>query len=319
MAVNIPVEKINDFLGSRIQRAQDEERTARLRERLGNDDEAWGGPEFSNGLDTSTAQARAAGKKMRDYLASQGTDPDRPLRFRVNIKGRDITLEIRPPLDPQDPNAKFECTMPCEIEPGTFEWRILRASGYDELLLAVNKQLAAPPLVRDLTAEESLELARMCTQKKNLAEVLTRYIELRIGKAPDESTLRDPRLTHVLDAACMFVFFNSEPSSVDTPAFRAFLKTYAGTRPLSLPLVKSAFEAFKTSEKDAEKLPLPEQVTEAELAAASDKELAQSLSGVRRTFAETERRKRELLHTRPRTPEEAIAELRGPSLYGEEL
>lgn len=55
------------------------------------------------------------------------------------------------------------------------------------------------------------------------------------------------------------------------------------------------------------------------VAAASDKELAQSLSGVRRTFAETERRKRELLHTRPRTPEEAIAELRGPSLYGEEL
>ena len=326
MAVNIPVEKINDFLGSRMQRDQDEARAQILRERFGNDDGAWD-PEFS-GLDTSSAQARAAGKKMRDYLASQGTDASRPLRFRVNIKGRDITLEVKPPQDPQDPNAKWETTMPCEIEPGTFERRVLRASGYDEILLLINKQLAAPPLVRDLSVEESLELARMCTQKKNLPDVLTRYIACRIGKTPDESVLRDPRLNHVLDAACLFIFINSEPTSTDTPEFRAFLKTYRGTRPLSLPLVKSCFEEYKRREKAAEQArlkgltpegqPLPEHVGEAELQNASGEEIAKSLSGVRRAFAENERRKRELLHT-PRTAEQALRDLRGPSDYGEEL
>jgi hypothetical protein len=140
---------------------------------------------------------------------------------------------------------------------------------------------------------------------------------------------RHPRLTPVLDAACLFIFFNSEPASVDTPAFRAFLKTYAGTRPLSLPLVKSAFEEYKKREKAAEQArlkgltpegePLPERVSEAELHNASDEEISQSLSKVRRAYAESERRRRDLIHAQPRTAEQAIRDVRGPSDYGEEL
>lgn len=326
MAVNIPVEKINDFLGSRIQRDQDEARAKMLRERLGNDDEAWGGPEFSNGLDTSTAQARAAAQKMKDFLASQGTDPDRPLRFNCRIGNRALILEVRPP---QDPSAKWECTMPCEIEPGVWEWRTLQASGYDELIGRINRQLAAPPLVRDLTVEESLELARMCANKKNLQEVLARYIELRTGKPLDESVLHDPRLVAVTNDACCFTFFNSTPSATDSKDFRAFLKSHAAGRPYTVVLVRAAYEEYKTREKSAEKLrlkgltpegePLPEHVGEAELQNATDKEIAASLGRIRRAFGEAERHRRDLIHVQPRTAEQAIHDLRGPSDYGEEL
>jgi hypothetical protein len=211
-------------------------RAAHLTERYGSPSQAW--DINFGGLDTGAAQARKASQELKNIIAANIPDPERPLRFSVTVANRQIALEVRPP---QDPSGKWTCQMPCAIE-GGWEWRTLQASGYDDLVGLINKQLAAAPLVRDLTAEESLELARMCTQKKNLAEVLSRYVMLRTGKPLDESVLHDPRLLHVLDAACLFIFFNSEPTSVDTPEFRAFLKTYQGTRPLNLPIVKSAYE-----------------------------------------------------------------------------
>jgi hypothetical protein len=299
-----------------------EARAAHLTKRYGSQTDAWD-PEFAQ-LDAGDALARKTSQELKNIIAANTVDPEKPLRFSVTVANRQIAIDIRAP---QDPSGKWTTQMPCPIE-GGWEWRVLSAPDYDTLIGLINKQLAAAPVIRHLTAEESLELSRLCVTKNNLAEVVERYVELRCGKSLDASMLSDPRFLGVTNDAAMFVFLHSEPTVTDSPAFREFLKTYASGRPYNVVLIKAAYEEFKKRETSMEKMRLkgltpegdrlPEHVGQAELQNASDKEIAQSLSGIRREFAETERRKRELLHT-PCTPEEAIRRLRGPSLHGEEL
>jgi hypothetical protein len=283
MAVNIPVEKINDFLGSRMQRAQDEERTAKLRERLGNDDEAWGGPEFSNGLDTSTAQARAATQKMRDHLAAAGADPDRPMVFNVSIAGRTVRIEVR-----QDEDGQFSCLLPVEVAPSHWEWRTLLANSYDGLIGSINRVLSARPSIRELSEQERLELGLLAAQDKE--EAFWRYIELRTGKERDESLLRDPRYVNVRNDAVLFIY-SQDPKFPNTPQAIAHIRNYANGRPLTLPLCRAAMKTYE--EPKEEKPPV---VTEADINSASDKEINESLRGLARARAEQDRKKRELVY-----------------------
>lgn len=234
-------------------------------------------------LDTSASRARAEAQKIKDHLAAAGADADRPMAFSVKIAGRTIPIQIR------EENGEFSCHMPVEIAPGHWEWRTLISnSGYDGLIVSINRILSAGPMIRDLSEQEHLDLSLLAGQNKE--EAFWRYIELRTGRARDESLLRDPRYVGVRNDSVLFVFAHTTPSFPNTPQMIAHIRNYANGRPLSIPLCKAAMKAYEPQE------PQPAQISETDIAAASDKELKESLRGLARARAEQDRKKRELVY-----------------------
>ncbi len=285
------------------------ERAAHLTRRYGDASTAWD-KDFGQ-LDTTEAKARKSSQELQDIIAANQLDPEKPLKFSVRAAGRDVTIQVRPP---QEENGDWACNAPVEADPGVWEWRTLLAKTYDGLIATLTRVLSAGPQIRELSESERLALARACTQKKNLPIVLEEYIRLRTGKPPDEYILGDPRYRGVLDAACLFCFFNSDPSSQDSKSFRDYLTKYAGNRPLSVPLVKEAYSRFqKESAMSAfkQRVEAPP-VNQAALEKASDQTITESFSAIRRAYAEDDRRKRDLLHRERMSPEQAIEALRGP-------
>jgi hypothetical protein len=262
-------------------------RTDRLRQRYGSDSEPWD-KEFG-GLDNSADKARAAALRMKNYLAASGVDPDKPMRFSVTVAGRSVPIQVR-----QQENGEFTCDLPVEIQPGHFEYRTIIADSYENLIGGINRALSSGPRIRDLTAEETLELARMCASGQNIDSVVWRYLEYRIGKVEDVSALlRDPKYVCVTNDCALFVFSHTEPSFSNSPEAVEYIRRYAGSRPLTVPLCKAAFAAYQRRETSAEQarliglpqdgqIPTPPTLTEAELESATDREIRESLRGIAR-------------------------------------
>jgi hypothetical protein len=171
------------------------------------------------------------------------------------------------------------------------------------------------PQIQDLSPEDALHLARACVpgKKQDLAAVLEEYLKLRLGQGADGTTLDDPRYARVVDESVLFIFAHSEPEFPNTPQAIEYIKRYANGRPLNIKIARAAFAEYQKQERQKAAEPAPPQVTETELQAASDEDIQQALSAVRRQHGDAERKRRELLHNTARlTPEQAIEALRGP-------
>lgn len=284
------------------------ERAEVLRKRYGSDSEPW--DKDFGGLDTSAAQGRKASKELKDIIASAGKDPDRPLSFSMRVANRSVPIQVK------EEGGVWSCNMPV-LTTGwsgvpNYEWRRVEVrppEGYDELIATINRLANAGPSIHDLTAEQELELARNCMPptKENLAYVMERYLTLRLGPGANESSLSDPRYTHVVDEMVLFLMKYSVPDYPNTPQVINYIRKFAAGRPLNYKMAKAAFEQFKKEQKTAEQL-APPQVSEAQLEKATDKELSETFVNVRRAYAQAERDRRALLHNdrQYRTPQEAI-------------
>lgn len=280
-------------------RRYEEERAEHLRKRYG-PDTVWD-PAFG-GLDDRDRKAKQSSQELRNEIAKAGLDGSRPMRFSVRIANRDIALQLA------EQDGVWFTNLPIEVEPNRWEWRRLEARGYDDLLAAITRNLRAGPAIRDLTPEEELELARMCVSKKkgDLAVVLERYLQMRLGRGADETTLNDPRYLSVVNQSVLFIFKHSEPAY--TPEADAYIKRFAADKPLNLPLVRVAFAAYQKERQKAE-AEKPPHVSESQLQESSDRELSETFRAVRKAYGDADRQRRDLLH---RTPEQAIEDLRGP-------
>lgn len=276
---------LDPAFGSRLDRDVDDARQERLKKEFGDDTGPWS-PQFG-GFDNSRQKAREAIDQMANHLAASGANPDRPMVFGVTIAGRKVRIEVR------EKNGQFECDVPCEIASGHYEYRTLIARGYDALIGNLNRVLAAGPHVKDLRPEEKLELALLALTDAKLA--FWRYLKLRVGDGADLSTLTDPRYLAVCNQAILFIFAHTEPSFPNTPQAIAFIESFAANRPLTIPICKAAMKSYKEREaqEQAEKAP---HVGEAELEAASDKEIRESLRGIARERVEQDRKRRELIY-----------------------
>jgi hypothetical protein len=265
------------------------ERAEHLRKRYGADSEPW--DKDFGGLDLGAEQARKASKELRDSIAANSLDPERPLRFSVRIANRDVALQIT------EQDGRWFTNMPIEVSPQRWEWRRLEADSYDDLLASITRNLRAGPQIQDLSPEDELRLARACVpgKKQDLAAVLEEYLRLRLGPGADATTLDDPRYARVVDESVLFIFAHSEPTFPNTPQAIEYIKRYANGRPLNIKIARAAFAEFQKHEKSAEQLAAVPQVTEQDLVAMSDKDIEKTLTAVSREHADTERRRRDLL------------------------
>jgi hypothetical protein len=91
----------------------------------------------------------------------------------------------------------------------------------------------------------------------------------------------------------LFLMKYSVPDYPNTPEVVAYIRKFAAGRPLNYKMAKVAFEQYKKDQKAAEP---PPQINEADLAEASDADIAESLRGLARARAEQDRKKRELVY-----------------------
>jgi hypothetical protein len=265
-------------------------RADHLRKRYGGDDEPW--DKDFGGLDLGAAQARRTSQELKDTIAAAGIDETRPMTFNVRIANRDVRIQVR-----QTDEGEFTCQMPIQVAVGYWEWRTLLASSYDSLIGMVNRALAAAPVIRNLTPEEELELARNCMPptKENLAVVMQQYLKLRLGPPGEhESCLHDPRYARVVDEMVLFLMKHAVPDFPNTPQAVDYIRKFAAGRPLNFPMAKAAFARYQKEQKAAE--PPPPQINDADLAEASDTDIAESLRGIARARAEQDRKKRALVY-----------------------
>ncbi len=134
------------------------------------------------------------------------------------------------------------------------------ATSRDDAMTGANKWLNSKrgPTFKELTEEQRLTVSRMCTQGQ-LESALMTYLLYKCGEV-DHDFSTDPRYLPAIDEAAFFIFHNATPEFVDSQEFQDFLSNFRGDRPLSLPLLRACFSAWKQHEQKAERGLILEQI-----------------------------------------------------------
>lgn len=127
------------------------------------------------------------------------------------------------------------------------------AKSRDDAMTGANRWLNCKrgPTFHELTEEQKLTVSRMCTQGQ-LESALMTYLLYKCGEVGyDFST--DPRYLPATNEAAFFIFKHSTPDFVDSETVQAYLENYIGDRPVTLPLLRAGFAAYKQEQKKVER------------------------------------------------------------------
>jgi len=106
---------------------------------------------------------------------------------------------------------------------------------------------------RNLNERERLRVARLA-QAGRQDDAISEYLRCSLdGDEPTMELVNDPRYRHLCDSAVMSVFESAENDYVPTQSRRAYLKRYAGNRPLTLALLRQGWVSFQENEKRHER------------------------------------------------------------------
>jgi len=255
------------------------------RARYGRDDQT--DPEFAP-LDSAGYGIGSRDLKKFLHAASEESDPNKPRGFKLRASnGQEIPVQITQ-----------RGALWIALAPLNGEWREFHEATYEKLLALLMKTFCQGPAIRPLSEAGRLSVARLCTAGR-LAEALTVYLEDRCGNV-EETALNDPRYKTVFDEAGWTIFVFSTPDFVDGAEVRRYITKHIGNRPVTLPLLRAAFLAYRkngaaepTSEQSE-----PQRVSDEDLAAMTDEALASLYGGVLRKHGHDVQKLRDRLHGR---------------------
>lgn len=200
------------------------------------------------------ANAEDADAEVQRVLREGGishVDDDKPHRVTFHVSGRG-TVEA----DLHRRGNEWSTVVAISGEPLKF-----KSADRDALIGLVNRALNPGSRFRDLSETERLELAYLAGSGA-LEETLNRYFQYRCGNA--EVNSHDPAFQQVANESAWFVFIHSTPEFVDYPEARAYFHRHIGNRPVTLPLLKAAFRAWREAEKNDPPEPQPAAAPEPE-------------------------------------------------------
>jgi hypothetical protein len=114
---------------------------------------------------------------------------------------------------------------------------------------------------RELTDQERLEVSRIAQSNAaypgNILIAIDKYVTAKAGISMNVA-YEDARYLDVLNEAVLFAWKAANSSFRPSPQFDAFVETFAGGRPLNLPMLDAARVAFERDLRQETLLPLPE-------------------------------------------------------------
>jgi hypothetical protein len=105
---------------------------------------------------------------------------------------------------------------------------------------------------RELSEAERLHVTRLAMNGHEV-EAIAEYLECALDEELTTEQVSDPSYRPVCDDACFYVFEAATPDYSPTEERRAYLLNYAAGRPLTLLLLRNAWEACKANEKRYER------------------------------------------------------------------
>lgn len=228
-------------------------------------------------------------KRFLGAAAQQAQDAQRPSRLTLHTSSGALRVQIT-----------RRGTLWVAFVPWQGAWREFQAESYEKLVAYLMGTFNPGPSVRELTPAEELSAARLCASGKP-DDALILYVRGRCGDVTAEM-VDDPQYRRVTDAAAWFVFRHSTNDYADTQEARAFMDHFVGDRPVTVPLLRAAFAAWKQGQgtnierhaNDPHKQPDTD-IDEAQLNALSDNQVADLYRGVVREGAQHEMQFRRIL------------------------
>lgn len=152
---------------------------------------------------------------------------------------------------------------------------------------------------RPLSERERLRVVRL-GQSGQLDAAIGEFLRCSLdGDEPTLELLQDPRYKSLCDDAVFFVFSETQLDFVETASRKAYLLRYAGSRPLTIPLLQQAWKSCQENERRRERGAIvdqmvrpkePQPVTPNQLDELSDHDVEDLLHSSLREYAQQFRR-----------------------------